>query len=355
MSRMSYSILGAEGTYLLEHVCRTIPKRQIHVPCPDVVDRLWGKTDRNPQVLSSLNRLFDHGRLGGTGYLSLLPVDHGVAHTAGMVFAANPSYLDPDSIVRLAVDGGSSGVVTTYGVLGSLARHAAHKVPLILKFNHDEQFAYPARYDNILFARVREAWNSGCVGVAATVYFGGPHARRQLVEVSTRFAEAHSLGLLTILFCYLHPVALRQGGTDLIFAADLTAQANHLGVTVEADLIKQKQPLLNHGFNAVRTFAPGYGKTDDRMYTQLSSDHPIDLTRYQVANGYLGQCGLIHSGGASGGDDLRQAVRAAVINKRGGGMGLLAGRKAFQVPLQRGIALLHAIQDVYLDESVTIA
>lgn len=349
------ALLGSEVEFLLGHTCRTIPREQLYIPGPGVVDLLWGASDRNPRVLSSLRRLFGHGRLGGTGYLSLLPVDHGIAHQAGMVFAANPAYLDPAAVLRLGMEGGCSGIVTTYGMLGAVARSAAHRMPLVLKINHDEQFAYPPRYDNIRFARVGEAWRMGCAGIAATVYFGGPGSRRQLVEVSEAFAEAHSLGMATILFCYLHPVAFNRGGEDLVFAADLTAQANHLGVTIEADLIKQKQPLRTGGYRALRRVDPGYGKVDERMYTKLSTEHPIDFTRYQVANGYLGRSGLIHSGGASGKDDLRQAIRAAVINKRGGGMGMLAGRKAFQVPVDRGIALLHSIQDVYLNTAVTVA
>ena len=345
-------ILGAEAPYLLDHACEAIPRARVHAPGPDFVDRVVAGSDRSPGVLASLERLFRSGRLAGSGYLSLLPIDHGIAHTAGMVFAANPSYFEPDAIVRLGLEGGCSGIVTTYGVLGALAREAAHRIPLILKINHDEQFTYPARYDNILFARTREAWSMGCVAVAATVYFGGPGARREIVEVSSAFAEAHALGMATILFCYLHPVALKGGGDDMIFAADLTAEANHQGVTIEADLIKQKQPLFTEGY---KRLPPGYGKWDESIYSKLSSEHPIDLTRYQVALGYFGRSGLIHSGGASGGDDLRQVVRAAVINKRGGGMGLLAGRKAFQAPLARGVALLRAIQDVYLSNAVTIA
>ena len=349
------ALLGEEAAYLLDHTCRTIPREHVHRPGPDFVDHVWGASDRNPRVVQSLRTLFESGRLGGSGYLSILPIDHGIAHTAGMVFAKNPAYFDPAAIVELAIEGGSSAVVTTYGVLGAVARAGAHKIPLILKINHDEQLAYPLRHDNLLFARVEEAWTMGCVAVAATVYFGGPEARRQLVEVSEAFAHAHTLGLATILFCYLHPVALKTDGDALIFTADLTAQANHLGVTIEADLIKQKQPLASNGYRTLRTRDPAYGKLDERIYTELSTDHPIDLTRYQVANGYMGRCGLIHSGGASGKDNLRQAVRAAVVNKRGGGMGLLAGRKAFQAPMAEGVALLHAIQDVYLNDAVTVA
>ena len=349
------ALLGDEATSLLDHTCRAIPREPLHLPAPDFLDRVWGGSDRSPRVLRALRKLFGHGRLGGSGYLSILPVDHGIAHTAGMVFAKNPAYLDPAAIVALAVEGGCSAVVTTYGVLGAVARAAAHRIPLILKINHDEQLAYPPPYDNILFARVEEAWTMGCVAVGATVYFGGPESRRQLVEVAEAFAHAHALGLATILFCYLHPRALTTDGDPLIFTADLTAQANHLGVTIEADLIKQKQPLTNAGYRALRTRDPAYGKLDERIYTELSTDHPIDLTRYQVANGYLGRCGLIHSGGAAEGDVLRQAVRTAVINKRGGGMGLLAGRKAFQAPMREGVALLHTIQDVYLNDAVTVA
>ena len=345
-------VLGQEAGYLLEHQCTAVPHGSVHVPGPDFVDRVFGGSDRNPRVLASMQRLFGAGRLGETGYLSLLPVDHGIAHTAGMVFAPNPEYFDPVHIARLAQEGGCSGLVSTYGALGAVARKVAHRVPLVLKINHDEQFAYPARFDNILFARVREAAEMGCVAVAATVYFGGPEARRQLQEVSAAFAEAHAQGLATILFCYLHPRALAKGGHDIIFAADLTGEANHQGLTIEADFVKQKQPLRSHGISALQ---PGYCRMDGRMYAELSTGHPIDLTRYQVLLSYCGRGGVIHSGGASSMDGLQQAVRAAVVNKRGGGMGLLAGRKAFQRPLSEGVALLHAIQDVYLDARVTVA
>ena len=354
MSRSSdlVPLLGPEAASLLEHRCAAVPKSHVHVPSPDFVERAFGGADRNPRVLASMQRLFGAGRLAGTGYLSLLPIDHGIARTAGMVFAPNLDYFDPAHIARLALEGGSSGLVTTYGVLGAVARATSHRVPLILKINHDEQFAYPARFDNIMFARVREAAGMGCVAVAATVYFGGPEARRQLRTVARAFAEAHAHGLATILFCYLHPKALSSGGRDMMFAADLTGEANHQGVTIEADFIKQKQPLRSHGIAALQ---PGYCRLDERMYADLSSEHPIDLTRYQVLLSYCGRSGVIHSGGASGADSLRQAVRAAVINKRGGGMGLLAGRKAFQRPLAEGVALLHAIQDVYINPTVTVA
>ncbi len=344
--------LGAAAKDLLEHRCQAILRGSIATPGPDFVDRVFGGSNRNPRVLASMRRLFGAGRLGGSGYLSILPVDHGVAHTAGMVFAPNPAYLDPLSIAELAIEGGCSGLVTTYGAVGTVARAVAHRLPLILKINHDEQFAHPARYDNILFARVREAASMGCVAVGATVYFGGPEARRQLQEVARAFTEAHVLGLATILFCYLHPRALLAGGKDIIFAADLTGEANHQGATIGADFIKQKQPLFGSGLRALQ---PGYGRTDERLYPTLIAGHPIDLTRYQVMLSYAGRCGVIHSGGASSPDSLRQALRAAVVNKRGGGMGLLAGRKVFQKPLSDGVALLHAIQDVYLDPSVTVA
>ena len=299
-----------------------------------------------------MERLFGHGRLGGTGYLSLLPIDHGVAHTAGMVFAANPCYFDPANIVRLAQEGGCNGLVTTYGALGVIARKTAHRLPLILKINHDEQFSYPARFENILFARVREAASMGCVAIGATVYFGGPGARRQLREVAACFAEAHDLGMATIMFAYLHPRSFASHGNELIFAADLTGEANHQGVTIEADFIKQKQPLMTGGFEIVGS---DYGRTDPLMYSALCSSHPIDLTRYQVLLSYSGRCGVIHSGGERSPDSLHQAVRAAVVNKRGGGMGLLLGRKAFQGAISEGVKLLHAVQDVYLDRRVTIS
>ncbi len=311
------------------------------------MDTVLACSDRRTTVVKSLRYLFGTGRLAGTGYLSLLPVDHGIAHTAGMVFAPNPAYFDPHAIAELAIEGGCSGIVMTRGAIGALSRLIAHRVPLILKLNHDEQFAYPPRYDNIPFASVEDAHRMGCVGVAATVYFGGPGAQRQLLEASRAFSHAHALGMFTVLFCYLHPKALGRDG--LLFAADLTAEANHLGVTIEADFIKQKQPTHKDGFSSVKERYQGVY----RRYPQhLLTDHPIDLTRYQVALGYEGRAGLLHSGGPSNGNDLRAAVRAAVINKRGGGIGMLAGRKAFQVPIGRGVELLHAVQDVYLSSSV---
>ncbi len=345
-------LLGAEASDLLSHRCAKVPADRLVVPGPDFVDRIALRSDRNPRVLASIQRLFAAGRLGGTGYLSLLPIDHGVAHTAGMVFAPNPAYFDPKQVARLALRGGSSGVVTTFGALGAVARAVAHRVPLILKINHDEQFAFPTRYDNIMFARVREAAAMGCVAVAATIYFGGPEARRQLQEVTAAFAEAHATGMATVLFCYLHPRVMAARGRDLMFAADLTGEAIHQGMTIQPDFIKQKQPLRNRGLLAVQ---PGGPPVDHRIYTELATGHPIDLTRYQVLLAYGGYSGVIHSGGASSANSVRQAVRAAVINKRGGGMGLLAGRKAFQCPMEEGVALLHAVQDVYLNPAITVA
>jgi len=340
------AVLGKEAEVLLEHNCNCIPADHIEVPGPDYPDC----SDRNPLIRSSLHRLYDSGRLAGTGYLSLLPVDHGIAHTAGMVFAPNPAYLDPRAMVELALAGGSSGIVTTYGVLGAIARSAAHRLPLILKLNHDMQFVGLSHHENILFARLKGALNLGAAGVAATVYFGGPNARRELQLVSRVFSSARRAGLFTMLFCYLHPGLFKN--QDLMFAADLTAEANHQGVTIGADLIKQKQPRSTGGFMAVGS---NYGRTVPAMYEELTTAHPIDLTRYQVLLGYCGRSGLIHSGGERSGNAFRSAVRAAVINKRGGGTGLIAGRKAFQAPFAEGVRLLHAIQDVYLSDEVTVA
>ncbi|CAM3341949.1 class I fructose-bisphosphate aldolase [Rhodothermus bifroesti] len=349
-------LLGDEAEYLLEHRCTTIPKEMLHLPGPDFVDRVWKDSDRNPRVLRAMQELFNTGRLAGTGYLSILPVDQGIEHSAGASFAKNPEYFDPENIVRLAIEGGCNAVATTFGVLGAVARKYAHKIPFILKLNHNELLTYPNTYDQILFARVKDAWNMGCLGVGATVYFGSPESRRQLQEVSEAFAYAHELGMVTILWCYLRNNAFKVNGVNHETAADLTGQANHLGVTIEADIIKQKQPTHNGGYKALNTGDSSYGKLDERIYTELTSEHPIDLTRYQVANCYMGRCGLINSGGGSKGkDDLREAVRTAVINKRAGGMGLISGRKAFQRPMSEGVALLHAIQDVYLNTEITIA
>ncbi len=348
-------ILGEEAAHLLDHECTTIPKEVLHLPGPDFVDRVWLGSDRKPRVLGAMQQLFNTGRLGGTGYLSILPVDQGIEHGAGASFAKNPAYFDPERIVELAIEGGCNAVASTFGVLGAVARKYAHKIPFILKFNHNELLTYPNTYDQILFAQIEEAYEMGCVGVGATVYFGSADSNRQLQEVSEAFSAAHELGMTTILWCYVRNSAFNQNGVNHESSADLTGQANHLGVTIEADIIKQKQPEQNGGLKAMNMGASSYGKLDDRMFTELSSDHPVDLTRYQVANCYMGRCGLINSGGGSGKNDLQQAVRTAVINKRAGGMGLISGRKAFQKPLHEGVEILNAIQDVYLDEDVTIA
>ena len=348
-------ILGEEAGYLLDHRSSTISKDLLHLPGPDFVDRVWMDSDRSPQVLRSLQTVFNHGRLGGTGFLSILPVDQGIEHSAGASFAKNPLYFDPENIVKLAIEGGCNAVASTYGVLGSVARKYAHKIPFILKINHNELLTYPNTYDQIMFARIEEAWNMGCVAVGATIYFGSEDSNRQIVEVSEAFAAAHEMGMSTILWCYMRNSGFNVDGVNHEASADLTSQANHLGVTIEADIIKQKQPTQNGGYRALNTGDSSYGKLDDRIYTELASDHPIDLTRYQVANCYMGRAGLINSGGGSGKNDLQQAVRTAVINKRAGGMGLISGRKAFQKPMNEGVEILNAIQDVYLNDEVTIA
>jgi len=348
-------ILGDEAGYLLDHKCTTIAKEHLHLPGPDFVDRVWMGSDRSPQVLRSLQTLVGHGRLAGTGYVSILPVDQGIEHSAGASFAKNPLYFDPENIIRLAIEGGCNAVASTYGVLGSVARKYAHKIPLILKFNHNELLTYPNTYDQILFARVEEAWNMGCTAVGATIYFGAPESDRQIQEVSEAFALAHELGMATILWCYVRNSAFKIDGVNHESSTDLTGQANHLGATIEADILKQKQPTQNGGYRALNAGNASFGKFDERIYTELSSDHPIDLTRYQVANGYMGRTGLINSGGASGKNDLQQAVRTAVVNKRAGGMGMISGRKAFQRPMKEGVELLHAIQEVYLNDEVTVA
>ena len=349
------AILGDAAEGLLTHVCQTIPKENLHLPGPNFVDEVWSGSDRNPRVLRAMQTLFDNGRLGGTGYVSILPVDQGIEHSAGASFAKNPIYFDPENIVKLAIEGGCNAVASTYGVLGAVARKYAHKIPFILKFNHNELVTYPNTYDQILFASIQNAWDMGCIGVGATIYFGSADSGRQLQEVTEAFAMAHDLGMATILWCYMRNSAFKVNGTNHEASADLTGQANHLGVTIEADIIKQKQPTSNGGYRALNTGDSSYGKLDERIYTELSTDHPIDLTRYQVANCYMGRCGLINSGGASGANDLQQAVKTAVINKRAGGMGLISGRKAFQRPMDEGIGILNAIQDVYLDDSVTLA
>lgn len=348
-------ILGAEASDLLDHKCSTIPKENLHLPGPDFVDRVWAMSDRGPRVLRSLQQLFSNGRLADTGYLSILPVDQGIEHGAGASFAKNPAYFDPENIVQLALEGGCNAVASTFGVLGAVARKYAHKIPFVLKLNHNELLTYPNTYDQILFARVEDAYQMGCVAVGATVYFGSEESGRQLQEISEAFSHAHELGMATILWCYVRNSAFNQNGVNHEASADLTGQANHLGVTIEADIIKQKLPEQNGGLRALNMGGSSYGKLDERIYSELTTDHPIDLTRYQVANCYMGRCGLINSGGGSSKNDLQQAVRTAVVNKRAGGMGLISGRKAFQKSFEDGIEILNAIQDVYLDEAVTIA
>jgi class I fructose-bisphosphate aldolase len=327
-----------------------VNKDRLHVPGPDWVDRIFSQTDRNIRVLRSLQTLLGHGRLGGTGYLSILPVDQGIEHTAGASFAKNPDYFDPENIIKLAIEGGCNAVATTLGVLGMCARKYAHKIPFLLKFNHNELLCYPNIHDQIMFGSIKQAYEMGCVAVGATIYFGSAESRRQIVEVSRAFEMAHELGMATVLWCYLRNSDFKTSDKDYHVAADLTGQGNHLGATIQADIVKQKLPENNGGFKALN-----FGKQTEKMYTELCSDHPIDLTRYQVINDYMGRVGLINSGGPSGENDLAQAVETAVINKRAGGMGLISGRKAFQRPLKEGVELLHAIQDVYLCKEVTLA
>ncbi|TVQ95183.1 MAG: class I fructose-bisphosphate aldolase [Deltaproteobacteria bacterium] len=353
---MIAEMLGDEAQALLEHRCAGIPKERIHIPGPEVVADIWQNSDRPTPVLVNLQRLLGHGRLAGSGYVSILPVDQGIEHSAGASFARNPDYFDPSRIVELAIEGGCNAVATTYGVLAQVARTYAHRIPFCLKFNHNELLTYPNTFDQIPFAQIEQAWDMGACAVGATIYFGSEESSRQISEISEAFARAHELGMVTILWCYLRNNAFKKDGTDYHVAADLTGQAIHLGATIGADIVKQKLPENNGGYRALNTGASSYGKLDDRMYNELASDHPIDLVRYQVANAYMGRVGLINSGGASSGQgDLAQAVRTAVINKRGGGMGLISGRKAFQRPMDEGVALLHAIQDVYLSDKVTIA
>jgi len=349
-------LLGNEADNLLSHVSQTISKDSLHLPGPDFVDRVWAASDRHPHMLRNLQQMFDHGRLGGTGYLSILPVDQGIEHAAGASFAKNPAYFDPENIVKLAIEGGCNAVASTFGVLGAVARKYAHKIPFLVKINHNELLTYPNKFDQIMFGTIKEAWNMGAVAVGATVYFGSDESAKQLVQVAQAFAEAHVLGMATVLWCYTRNPGFKVNGVNHESSADLTGQANHLGVTIQADIVKQKLPTQNGGFKALNTGGSSYGKLDERIYTQLTSDNPIDLTRYQVANGYMGRAGLINSGGASAGEsDLQEAVTTAVINKRAGGMGLISGRKAFQRPMNEGAALLRAIQDVYLCDDVTIA
>jgi len=348
-------MLGDEAEDLLNHTCETVSKDKLHLPGPNFIDEVWINSDRNPRVLRNLQTLFDNGRLAGTGYLSILPVDQGVEHSGGASFAPNPDYFDPENIVELAIEGGCNGVASTFGVLGAVARKYAHKIPFIVKINHNELMSFPNNYDQIMFGNIEEAFNMGAVAVGATIYFGSQESNRQIQEVAEAFQYAHELGMATILWCYTRNSAFRKNGTDYHASADLTGQANHLGVTIQADIVKQKQPTNNGGYKALNMGDSSYGKLDERIYTELSTDHPIDLTRYQVINNYMGRAGLINSGGGSGANDFAQAVRTAVINKRAGGMGLISGRKAFQRPMEEGVKLLNFIQDVYLDDSITVA
>lgn len=348
-------LLGDEADTLLKHVSKTIPKENIHLPGGDFIDRIWMNSDRSPAVLRSLQSLNDHGRLSGTGYLSILPVDQGIEHSGGASFAPNPQYFDPENIVKLAIEGGCNAVASTFGVLGSVARKFAHKIPFVVKINHNELMTYPNQFDQVMFGTVDQARDMGAVAVGATIYFGSDQSTRQITEVSEAFAYAHELGMATILWCYLRNPKFKTKEADFHDAADLTAQANHLGVTIQADIIKQKLPTKNGGYNALN-IESSYGKTNKKVYDVLTSDNPIDLVRYQVANCYMGRCGLINSGGESKGEsDLADAVRTAVINKRGGGTGLISGRKAFQRPMNEGVGLLNAIQDVYLSKDITVA
>ena len=344
-------ILGDSASYLLDHTCKTIDKSLIHAPSPSIIEDVWVDSDRNLQTLNSYSSLLNHGRLSGTGYISILPVDQGIEHTAGASFAPNPIYFDSENIVKLAVEGGCNAVASTFGVLSSVARKYAHKIPFVVKINHNELLSYPNTYDQILFGTVKDAWNMGAVAVGATIYFGSEESRRKLVEIAKAFDYAHELGMVTILWCYLRNSAFTKDGVDYSSAADLTGQANHLGVTIKADIVKQKLPTNNGGFTTIK-----FGKTNPKMYSELTTDHPIDLCRYQVANGYMGRVGLINSGGEShGASDLKDAVSTAVINKRAGGMGLICGRKAFQKSMKEGVELLNTIQDVYLDKDITLA
>jgi fructose-bisphosphate aldolase, class I len=345
------SLLGAEAESLLTHEAKGIPRDDLTLPGPDYVDRVLAFTDRSPQVMRNLQSLLDHGRLGGTGYVSILPVDQGIEHSAAASFAPNPQYFDPANIVELALAGGCNGVASTFGVLAAVSRRFAHRIPFIVKLNHNELLTYPNQFDQVMFGSVEQAFDLGAAGVGATIYFGSEEATRQIQEVSDAFVQAHELGMFTVLWCYLRNSGFKKDGVDYHGAADLTGQANHIGVTIEADIIKQKLPTNNGGYNAL-----GFGKTSPLVYESLTTDHPIDLCRWQVANNYMGRIGLINSGGESkGASDLAEAVRTAVINKRAGGIGLISGRKAFQRPMSEGAELLNAIQDVYLDDSITIA
>lgn len=344
-------LLGSEAEFLLNHECKTIPASSLHLPNPNHVDEVWANSNRNIQTLRSLQTILGHGRLANSGYVSILPVDQGIEHSGGASFAPNPIYFDPENIVKLAIEGGCNAVASTYGVLGAVARKYAHKIPFIVKINHNEFISYPNSYDQIMFGTIKNAWEMGAVAVGATIYFGSEESNRQIVEVAKAFEYAHSLGMATVLWCYLRNSDFAKDGVDYHAAADLTGQANHLGVTLQADIIKQKLPTNNGGYKAIN-----FGKTHPLVYDQLTTDHPIDLTRYQVANCYMGRAGLINSGGESkGATDLAEAAMTAVVNKRAGGMGLISGRKAFQKPMNEGVQLLNTIQDVYLDDQITIA
>lgn len=347
-------LLGGEADSLLNHQSKTVDKSLLHLPGPDFLDRVFLSTDRSSATIRNLQSMYSHGRLAGTGYLSILPVDQGIEHSAGASFAPNPAYFDPENIVKLAMEGGCNAVASTFGVLGAVSRKYAHRIPFIVKLNHNELLTYPNKYDQVMFGSVKQAWNMGAVGVGATIYFGSDESTRQLVEVSQAFQMAHELGMFTVLWCYLRNSAFKAD-KDYHLAADLTGQANHIGVTIEADIIKQKLPENNNGYGAMNVNGTKYGQTNKLVYTELTTDNPIDLCRYQVVNCYLGRAGLINSGGASGSNDLAEAVRTAVINKRAGGVGLISGRKAFQRPMKDGVEILNAIQDVYLCDDITIA
>lgn len=351
-----HELLGDKAEFYLDHQCQTIEKDKLHLPSANTIDESWSVSNRNIPTLRSLSSILDHGRLAGTGYVSILPVDQGIEHSAGASFAPNPIYFDPENIVKLAMEGGCNAVASTYGVLGSVARKYAHKIPFIVKVNHNEFISYPNKFDQIMFGTIKDAWNMGAAAIGATIYFGSDESGRQIVEIAKAFEYAHELGMATVLWCYLRNPGFKKDGVDYHAAADLTAQANHLGVTLQADIIKQKLPTNNGGYTALNTGGVSYGKTHKNVYEKLTTDHPIDLCRYQVANCYMGRVGLINSGGESkGASDLAEAVMTAVVNKRAGGMGLISGRKAFQKPIREGVELLQTIQDVYLDESITIA
>jgi fructose-bisphosphate aldolase, class I len=356
MARNINDLLGKDADYLLKHQSKTISKDQLHTPSPDFVDKVFAQTNRNTQVLRSLQSLYGTGRLANTGFLSILPIDQGIEHSAGASFAKNPAYFDPENIIKLAIEGGCNAVATTFGALAMMSRKYAHKIPFIVKINHNELLTYPNKADQIMFGSIKDAWNLGAAAVGATIYFGSDNSTRQIVEVAQAFERAHELGMATILWCYTRNNAFKKEGIDYHVSADLTGQANHLGVTIQADIIKQKLAENNGGYKALNTGGSSYGKLDERIYSELTTDHPIDLCRYQVVNCFMGRAGLISSGGESkGASDLADAVRTAVINKRAGGMGLISGRKSFQRPLKEGIEILNAIQDVYLDKSISLA